>query len=75
MDWNFIIFSVVKVAVVIGALLTLVAYSVLAERKIAAWIQDRARSEPLRTAVCEIYSRSRPVPDSNWIFPADGGRR
>ncbi len=41
MDWNFIIFSVVKVAVVIGALLTLVAYSVLAERKIAAWIQDR----------------------------------
>src|SRR5664280_2901683 len=41
MDWNFIIFSVVKVAVVIGVLLTLVAYSVLAERKIAAWIQDR----------------------------------
>ena len=41
MDWNFIIFSVVKIAVVIGVLLTLVAYSVLAERKIAAWIQDR----------------------------------
>lgn len=41
MDWNFIIFSVVKVAVMLGALLTFVAYSVLAERKIAAWIQDR----------------------------------
>jgi len=41
MDWNFIIFSVVKIAVVIGMLLTMVAYSVLAERKISAWIQDR----------------------------------
>ena len=41
MDWNFIIFSAVKIAVVIGMLLTMVAYSVLAERKIAAWIQDR----------------------------------
>ena len=41
MDWNFIIFSVVKVAVVIGAVLTMVAYAVLAERKISAWIQDR----------------------------------
>ena len=41
MDWNFIIFSVVKVAVVFGALMTMVAYSVMAERKIAAWIQDR----------------------------------
>src|ERR1035437_6826544 len=41
MDWNFIIFSAVKIAVVIGMLLTMVAYSVLAERKIEAWIQDR----------------------------------
>jgi len=41
MDWYFIIFSVVKVAVVFGALMTMVAYSVMAERKIAAWIQDR----------------------------------
>jgi NADH-quinone oxidoreductase subunit H len=41
MDWNFIIFSAVKVAVVIGVLLTVVAYSILAERKIAAWVQDR----------------------------------
>ena len=41
MDWNFIIFSAVKIAVVIGMVLTMVAYSVLAERKISAWIQDR----------------------------------
>jgi len=41
MDWNFIIFSLVKVAVVIGAVQTFAAYAVLAERKISAWIQDR----------------------------------
>jgi NADH-quinone oxidoreductase subunit H len=41
MDWYFIIFSAVKVAVAIGVLLTVVAYSILAERKIAAWVQDR----------------------------------
>ena len=41
MNWNFIIFSAVKVAMVIGAVLTMVAYAVLAERKISAWIQDR----------------------------------
>jgi NADH-quinone oxidoreductase subunit H len=41
MDWNFIIFSVVKIAVVIGVVQGMVAYSVLAERKISAWIQDR----------------------------------
>lgn len=41
MDWNFIIFSAVKVLVVMNVILGFVAYSVLAERKIAAWIQDR----------------------------------
>jgi NADH-quinone oxidoreductase subunit H len=41
MDWNFIIFSVVKIVVVVGVVQGLVAYSVLAERKISAWIQDR----------------------------------
>ena len=41
MDWNFIIFSVVKIAMVVGVVQGMVAYSVLAERKIAAWIQDR----------------------------------
>ena len=32
MDWNFIIFSLVKIAVVVAVLETLVAYAVLAER-------------------------------------------
>jgi NADH-quinone oxidoreductase subunit H len=41
MDWNFIIFSVVKIAVVIAVVQGMVAYAVLAERKISAWIQDR----------------------------------
>ena len=41
MNWDFIIFSVVKIAVVVGVVQGMVAYSVLAERKISAWIQDR----------------------------------
>ena len=38
---QFVIFSVVKIAVVFAVTMTAVAYSVLAERKIAAFIQDR----------------------------------
>ena len=41
MNWNFVIFSVVKIAIVIGVVQGMVAYAVLAERKISAWIQDR----------------------------------
>src|SRR5574341_947952 len=41
MDWNFILFSFLKIVCVIGPMLGLVAYGVLAERKIAAAIQDR----------------------------------
>jgi NADH-quinone oxidoreductase subunit H len=42
MDWNFVIFSTLKIIVVVFfALMPMVAYSVLAERKISAWIQDR----------------------------------
>ncbi len=42
MDWNFILFSGVKIVCVIFlAVLPMVAYSVLAERRISAWIQDR----------------------------------
>jgi NADH-quinone oxidoreductase subunit H len=41
MDLNFIIFSLVKIACVIGILHAIAAYAVLAERKISAWIQDR----------------------------------
>jgi NADH-quinone oxidoreductase subunit H len=48
MDWNFIIFSVVKIAGVIGVLHAIAAYAVLVERKVSAWIQDRVG--PNRTA-------------------------
>ena len=41
MDPNFIIFTLIKIVCVIGAVLTMFAYSVLAERKISAFIQDR----------------------------------
>ena len=38
MNWNFIIFSAVKIAIIIGVVQGMVAYAVLAERKISAWI-------------------------------------
>ncbi|MGO8764729.1 MAG: NADH-quinone oxidoreductase subunit NuoH [Limisphaerales bacterium] len=38
---QFALWSVVKIAIVIGAVQTFAAYAVLAERKISAWIQDR----------------------------------
>lgn len=42
MDWDFILITLVKiVAVIFCALLPMVAYSVLVERRISAWIQDR----------------------------------
>ncbi len=41
MDWNFIVFTLIKIACVIGAVLTMFAYAVLAERKVSAFIQDR----------------------------------
>jgi NADH-quinone oxidoreductase subunit H len=44
MDWNFIIFSVVKIVLVLTLLHTIAGYAVLAERKTSAWIQDRVGS-------------------------------
>ena len=41
MDRNFIAFTLIKIVCVIGAVLTMFAYSVLAERKISASILDR----------------------------------
>jgi len=41
MNWNIVIFSIVKIAIVVGVVQGMVAYAVLAERKISAWIQDR----------------------------------
>lgn len=41
MDWNFIIFSVVKIIGVFSVLMFIVAYAVWVERKVSAAIQDR----------------------------------
>ena len=41
MDWNFIIFSVVKIFAVFAVLMTIVAYAVWVERKVSAAIQNR----------------------------------
>ena len=41
MDWNFVLFSAVKILCVFAVVLTMVAYSVLVERKVCAVIQDR----------------------------------
>jgi NADH-quinone oxidoreductase subunit H len=41
MNWSFIIFSLVKIALAIGVLHAIAAYAVLVERKVSAWIQDR----------------------------------
>jgi NADH-quinone oxidoreductase subunit H len=49
MDWDFIIFSVIKIVCAVAALLTMVAYSVLVERKVSAFIQDRVG--PNRTSI------------------------
>jgi NADH:ubiquinone oxidoreductase subunit H len=41
MDWNFLIFSAVKIIGVFSVLMFIVAYAVWVERKVSAAIQDR----------------------------------
>ena len=41
MDWNFLLFSAIKIACVFAVVMTMVAYAVLVERKVCAVIQDR----------------------------------
>src|SRR5437762_1871150 len=51
---SFIIFTLIKIVCVVGAVLTMFAYSVLAERKVSAFIQDRVG--PNRVALPLISS-------------------
>src|SRR5690606_25984057 len=57
MDGSFIAFSLVKIVVVLGVVLTMVAYAVLVERKVSAFIQDRVG--PNRAA--PFFARRLPV--------------
>ena len=41
MDWHFVIYSLIKIVCVVAVLLPMIAYSVVAERRISAFIQDR----------------------------------
>src|SRR3954471_2331361 len=41
MDWNYILFTLIKVVCVFAVIMPMVAYSVVAERRISAFIQDR----------------------------------
>ena len=41
MDWSFFLFSAAKIVAVFAVVMTMVAYSVLVERKVSAFIQDR----------------------------------
>jgi NADH-quinone oxidoreductase subunit H len=41
MNWSFLLITLIKIICVLVPVLTMVAYAVLAERKISAWIQDR----------------------------------
>lgn len=38
---QFVLFSAIKILVAFGVVMTMVAYAVLVERKVSAWIQDR----------------------------------
>src|SRR3954468_18776985 len=41
MDSNFVIYSLIKIVCVVAVLLPMIAYAVVAERRISAFIQDR----------------------------------
>lgn len=54
MEWNEILLLVVKALIVLSVVMTLAGYSVLAERKVAAWVQGRVG--PNRTQIPIIGS-------------------
>ena len=74
MDWNFIIFSAVKIAVVIGDGADHGGLLRAGRAQNFGVDSGPRRAEPHRAAVREIHSRRRPVADAARIFPAAGGR-
>ncbi|MBU6409512.1 MAG: NADH-quinone oxidoreductase subunit H, partial [Verrucomicrobia bacterium] len=74
MNWNFVIFSIVKIVIVIGVLQTLAAYAVLVERKISAWIQDRVGPNRVAPPFVKYIPLAGPVLTRMGIFQplADG---
>ncbi len=71
MDWKFIIFSLVKIAIVVGVVQGLVAYSVLAERKISAWIQDRVGPNRCAPPFAKYIPILGPMLKASFAFPID----
>ena len=73
MDWNFLIFSVVKIIGVFSVLMFIVAYAVWVERKVSAAIQDRRG--PNRFGLREATGRDGFTPTGghhdppSWLLP------
>ena len=53
---------------VIGVVQAMVAYAVLAERKISAWIQDRVGPNRTAPPFVKYDSGARAVSDRGWAF-------
>ena len=78
----FLLWTVVKIAVAFGVLMTMVAYSVLVERKVSAFIQDRVGpnrvappiigSIPLIGPMLTRWGIWQPLADSQDAFAREG---